>query len=116
VIPKTLDKIEAADIQSLVTNGDEERRTLDFKRDLPGNTDKDKNELRADVTSFANAGGGDLIFGVDEAGGVATAVPGLPGVDADAEIAASRPSFRPASTRACPGLSHGLSRSRARVR
>jgi hypothetical protein len=86
VIPKTLDKIEAADIQSLVTNGDEERRTLDFKRDLPGNTDKDKNELRADVTSFANAGGGDLIFGVDEAGGVATAVPGLPGVDADAEI------------------------------
>jgi len=86
VIPKTLDKIEAADIQSLVTNGDEERRTMDFKRDLPGNTDKDKNELRADVTSFANAGGGDLIFGVDEAGGVATAVPGLPGVDADAEI------------------------------
>lgn len=86
MIPKTLDKIEAADIQSLVTNGDEERRTLDFKRDLPGNTDKDKNELRADVTSFANAGGGDLIFGVDEAGGVATAVPGLPGVDADAEI------------------------------
>lgn len=59
---------------------------MDFKRDLPGNADKDKNELRADVTSFANAGGGDLIFGVDEAGGVATAVPGLPGVDADAEI------------------------------
>ena len=59
MIPKPLDKIEAADIQSLVTNGDEERRTMDFKRDLPGNADKDKNELRADVTSFANAGGGD---------------------------------------------------------
>lgn len=86
MIPKPLDKIEAADIQALVTNGDEERRTMDFKRDLPGNADKDKNELRADVTSFANAGGGDLIFGVDEAGGVATALPGLPGVDADAEI------------------------------
>lgn len=59
---------------------------MDFKRDLPGSTDRDRNELRADVTSFANAGGGDLIFGVDEAGGLATAVPGLPGVDADAEI------------------------------
>lgn len=47
MIPKTLDKIEAADIQSLVTNGDEERRTMDFKRDLPGNTDKDKNDVRA---------------------------------------------------------------------
>src|SRR4051812_5591664 len=86
MIPKPLDKIEATDIQALVTNGDEERRTMDFKRDLPGNADKDKNELRADVTSFANASGGDLIFGVDEARGVATAVPGLPGVDADAEI------------------------------
>lgn len=86
VIPKPLEKIDAADILALVTNGDEERRTMDFKRDLPGNADKDKNELRADVTSFANSGGGDLIFGVDEAGGVATGVPGLPGVDPNAEI------------------------------
>src|SRR5438874_12629912 len=86
MIPKPLDKIEVADIVALVTNADEERRTMDFKRDLPGNADNDRNELRADVTSFANAGGGDLIFGVDEAGGVATGVPGLPGKDADAEI------------------------------
>jgi hypothetical protein len=86
MIAKPLDKIEAADIQALVTNGDEERRTMDFKRDLPGMNEDAKKELRADVTSFANASGGDLIFGVDEAGGVATAVLGLPGVDADAEI------------------------------
>lgn len=86
MIPKSLDKIEAADILALVTNADEERRTMDFKRDLPGNADKDKNELRADVTSFANAGGGDLIFGVDEANGKATAVLGLPGVNVDAEV------------------------------
>lgn len=86
MIPKPLEIIEATDIHALVANGDEERRTMDFKRDLPGNADKDKIELRADVTSFANAGGGDLIFGVDEAGGVATAVPGLAGINSDAEI------------------------------
>lgn len=86
MIPKPLDKIEANDILALVTNGEEERRTMDFKRDVLGNAEKDKHELRADVTSFANTGGGDLIFGVDEAGGRATAVLGLSDIDADAEI------------------------------
>lgn len=86
MIPRPLDKIEAADILALVANREEERRTIDFKRELPGNADKDRNELRADVTSFANASGGDLIFGVAEEAGVATAVPGLVEVDADAEI------------------------------
>jgi len=86
MIPKPLDRIESGDILALVANREEERRTIDFKRDLPGNADKDRNELRADVTSFANASGGDLIFGVAEEAGVATAVPGLPAVDADAVI------------------------------
>lgn len=86
MLPKTIDKIETADILALVSNSDEERRTMDFKRELPGDSDKDKHELRADVTSFANSGGGDLIFGVEESSGVATAVVGLAGIDADAEI------------------------------
>lgn len=86
MIPKPLEKIDAADIRALVANGDEERRTLDFKRDLPGATDADKRELRADVTSFANSAGGDLIFGIAETAGAATALPGLPGIDPDAEI------------------------------
>lgn len=86
MIPKPLDRIEAADILALVANQEEERRSMDFKRDRAGDTDSDKRELRADVTSFANSAGGDLIFGVDEVGGVATAVPGLRGIDADKEI------------------------------
>jgi len=86
MIPKPLDAIKAADILALVENREEERRTIDFKRELPGNADKDKAELRADVSSFANASGGDLIFGVSEETSAATAVPGLPNVDADSEI------------------------------
>jgi len=86
MLPKPLDKIDASDILALVSNQDEERRTLDFKRELPGNSDADKRELRADVASFANAAGGDLVFGVAESGGVARDVPGLPGTDPDTEI------------------------------
>ena len=42
---------------------------LDFKRDLPTAWNNDaKHEFLADTTAFANSGGGDLIFGVDEDG------------------------------------------------
>jgi len=39
---------------------------LDYKRDVPGESDQDKKEFLADISSFANATGGDLIYGVDE--------------------------------------------------
>jgi len=35
-------------------------------RDLPSGSDADKKEFQADVTSFANAAGGDLVFGIEE--------------------------------------------------
>ena len=38
-----------------------------------------------DVSSFANADGGDLIIGVDEAEGIPTAIPGVVVADVDAE-------------------------------
>ena len=41
-----------------------EGRSLDYKRELPGRTDKDVKEFLADVSSFANASGGHLVFGV----------------------------------------------------
>jgi len=66
MIEKPIDKIAHHDIESLVTNQVRERRTLEYKRELPGNKDSDKNEFLADVSSFANAIGGDLLFGVDE--------------------------------------------------
>lgn len=86
MIPKPLDAINAADILALVKNHEEEGRTIEFKRDLPGKTEKERQELLADISSFANASGGDLIFGVAESEGVATAVTALPGIDIDSEI------------------------------
>jgi hypothetical protein len=86
MIHKQLDQIEKADIDELVASGTSEIKTLDFKLTLPGNADADKKEFLADVSSFANASGGDLIFGVAASSGVATSAPGLSVASADAEI------------------------------
>src|SRR5687767_2839466 len=89
---KDFDAIEKADIDQLVTNQVTERRTLDYKQSLPGGSDGDKKEFLADVSSFANASGGYLIFGIrdrrDSEGkptGVPEIVEGLDG-NADQEI------------------------------
>ena len=53
---------------------------------MPGNADADKKEFLADVSSFANTAGGDLIFGIEEKQGVPTGNPGLNVADFDLEI------------------------------
>lgn len=86
MIPKRFADITKADIDLLLANSVPEGRTLDYKRTLPGGTDDEKREFLADVSSFANATGGDIVYGVDEDKGVPTATDGLPGIDPDAEI------------------------------
>lgn len=51
-----------------------ETDTLEFKRDLPGGSDKEKHELLKDVCAFANADGGDIVFGVEELDGTAETI------------------------------------------
>lgn len=68
MIPQpTLDQIGRADLERLVTDQVHEGRTLDYKRDIALSNDEHRRELARDVSSFANAAGGDLIFGVEEA-------------------------------------------------
>jgi hypothetical protein len=65
MIPKPFDLIDAESIQNLVTEGRAERRTLEYKQDLPNlGLGQDKYEFLFDVASFANASGGDILFGV----------------------------------------------------
>lgn len=95
MIPKAFDDIQKADIDSLVTSKTVERRTLDYKELLPGNSDEEKREFLYDISSFANAAGGDLIFGISDqrdSGGKPTGIPesanGLAGIsNTSAEIA-----------------------------
>lgn len=85
MIPKRLEDITEDDITDLVTNSTAETRTLEFKRALHGSTDSDKKEFLADVSSFANAAGGDIIFGVAATDGIADEVPGLADFNEDKE-------------------------------
>lgn len=69
-----LDKLESlneAKLQELCDESYEESVTLDFKRELPGTSDKDKQEFLKDVCAFANADGGDLVYGITEQSGAA---------------------------------------------
>ena len=54
---------------SLVVEGVAELRSIECKRELPGEDYEDKKECLADVSSFANTGGGDIVFGIAETGG-----------------------------------------------
>lgn len=91
--PFNVGTIRDTDLQSLVDSQRAEDRTIEFKAQLPGNSESERKEFLADVTSFANAQGGVILYGVGESAnaanrspGVATTIPGLPGLAADKEI------------------------------
>lgn len=85
-LEKPLESITEADLQSLVTDGIAEGKSIEYKESLPDNTYDSKKEFLADVSSFANATGGHLVFGIREDNGTPVDVCGLPGIDPDAEI------------------------------
>ena len=66
VINKPLEDITEIDLQYLIDEERIEKKVLEYKLELPGNSDSDKKEFLADVSSFANANGGDIIYGVIE--------------------------------------------------
>src|SRR5262249_37659471 len=85
MLDKPLEQITLADLRELIQEKWPEGKAIDYKRDMYGKTDADKKELLKDVSSFANTDGGNLIIGMDEAGGIPTAIPGVAITDVDAE-------------------------------
>ncbi len=80
---KPLADIEESDLQALVDAQVAERKTIEYKQSLPGGTDTDKKEFLADVSSFANATGGDLLFGIEAQDGIPTKLTGIQIDDVD---------------------------------
>jgi len=75
VFGKPLDVVASTDIEALKSTGAQESQYLDYKRDAYGS---DTKELLRDITSFANAYGGEVIVGVEEDGdGRPQSIPGL---------------------------------------
>ena len=80
-----LDKITEVEISNLISNGVPESLTIDYKRETYGNSDSDKHEFLADISSYANTIGGDIVIGVDETSGLPTSVTPFIG-DIDVEV------------------------------
>lgn len=82
---KNLDSIIASDLKALVDLPAREGQRLEFKSSLPGGSDSQKREFLADVSAFANAIGGDILYGIAESAGEAKGLDPLQG-DMDAEV------------------------------
>lgn len=66
MIAKNVNEITKDDLQALIDNSELEGKTIEYKQSLPDNSDSDKKEFLADISSFSNASGGDLIYGITE--------------------------------------------------
>ncbi|MFZ1964787.1 MAG: ATP-binding protein [Roseiarcus sp.] len=86
IFGKSITEITEADLLRLVANAELEGKTLEYKRDQVGKSEADRKEFLYDVTSFANALGGHLIFGMATKDGAASELVGLQGVKSDDEI------------------------------
>jgi len=67
MIQKAIADITKTDIDFLIENRIAESKTLEYKQTLPGPKDSEKKEFLADISSFANASGGDVIYGIKAA-------------------------------------------------
>ena len=72
-------------MQALVKDEAREDKFLEFKESFSISTSHEKEEFLSDVSSFANAAGGDLVLGMTEKEGVAIELRGMPISDIDAE-------------------------------
>lgn len=86
MISKALETITAADLQRLIDDEVAESKFIDYKRQLPPDTREGHREFLKDVSALANTDGGDLLYGVEEEGGVPTALPGLQIANQDALV------------------------------
>lgn len=88
MIAKSVDQITEEDLQALKDSSVSEGKTIEYKQSLPSKSDSGKKEFLADVSSFANASGGDLILGIatNKKTGAPKSVEGLSIESVDQEI------------------------------
>ena len=73
------------DIQRLIEYAVSEDRYIEYKQQLPDSSDAEVKEFLADVSAFANAAGGTIIYGIAEEDGVPLSIEGIESDDIDQE-------------------------------
>jgi Putative DNA-binding domain len=66
MLPARFDDICSSDILRLIDEKTVERKTLEYKEKLSIATGDERAEFLYDISSFANASGGDIIFGISD--------------------------------------------------
>jgi schlafen family protein len=85
MLPPLYRRWTAKDLQALLEAKVRENRFLEYKRDLPSTKEAVK-DLLADVSAFANASGGTILYGIEEDQGEPIACPGIGCLDAQETI------------------------------
>jgi hypothetical protein len=101
---KPIESIQESDLQALVDNNVVEWKTIEYKENLPGGSDAQRVEFLSDVSSFANASGGHLIYGIRGRAGVPTDLCGLSISDLDAAILRLESMIRDGIRHRIPGI------------
>lgn len=78
---KQLEAITETELKALISAQVREGQMIDYKREINLKPIKAKLELVRDISSFANASGGDLVFGISEADGLPLEVLGIEPTD-----------------------------------
>ena len=85
ILDKNINDISIDDLQSLIDDKIAEIKSIEYKSNLPGKKHKDKREFLSDVSSFANAAGGYIIYGMEAKEGIAVNLKGIEDINQDEE-------------------------------
>ena len=80
-----LENITENDLQTLIKNKVQEGRHIEYKENRPAIKDDEKKKFLIQVASFANAAGGDIIYGIREDNHIPTEVSGFEIENVDTE-------------------------------
>jgi hypothetical protein len=69
-----LQQIDEGRLNALISSGASESRYIEYKRQTYGNATADYSEFLADISSFANTAGGDLVIGMAAHDGIPCAI------------------------------------------
>jgi hypothetical protein len=103
-LEKPIEQLVEADLRELIENQVSERKTIEYKQALAWRPDEKRKEFLADVSSFANASGGHLVYGMKEEGGLPVELCGLDVDDPDSTVSALDSSIRDGIKPRIPGV------------
>ena len=86
MINKSFDDVFEQDLINLKNNSVQESKNIEYKKLLNISTKEDKMEFLANISSFSNTNGGDLLIGISEKKGVPDSIEGIDIDDPDKEI------------------------------